>query len=272
MKQLRTLIAVVAIIAATLSSCKTPKDVVYFQDIDSVAVLAVANPLEIKIHPEDKLSIIVNSKDPQLADLFNLPVTARRIGYKGESALAQSQEISIYTVDSEGMIDFPVIGKIKVAGLNRRQISDLIKNELISRHLVKDPTVTVEFDNLFVSVLGEVNQPGRYNLNRDKVTLLDVLGMAGDLTIFGRRDNVVLIRNIDGKTSTYRVDLTKVADLYRSPAYFVQQNDVIYIEPNDTRTRQSTVNGNNLRSTSFWISVASLLTSVGVLIVNIANN
>ena len=159
MKQLRTLIAVVAIIAATLSSCKTPKDVVYFQDIDSVAVLAVANPLEIKIHPEDKLSIIVNSKDPQLADLFNLPVTARRIGYKGESALAQSQEISIYTVDSEGMIDFPVIGKIKVAGLNRRQISDLIKNELISRHLVKDPTVTVEFDNLFVSVLGEVNQP-----------------------------------------------------------------------------------------------------------------
>lgn len=272
MKKIRVLIAVVAIIAATLSSCKTPKDITYFQDVDSVAILSVVNPVEIKIHPEDKLSIIVNSKDPQLADLFNLPVTARRIGYAAQSSLAQSQEISIYTVDADGMIDFPVLGKVKVAGLNRRQISDLIKNELISRHLVKDPTVTVEFDNLFVSVLGEVNNPGRYNLNRDRVTILDVLGMAGDLTIFGRRDNIVLIRNIDGKTSTYRINLNKVADLYRSPAYNIQQNDVIYVEPNETRARQSTVNGNNLRSTSFWISVASLLTSVGVLIVNIVNN
>lgn len=271
MNHLRYLLAVVACFAVMMTGCKTPKDVTYFQDVDSVAVLAVANPLEIKIHPEDKLSIIVHSKDAQLSELFNLPVSARRIGYSGKSTLSQSQEISIYTVDTDGYIDFPVLGKIKVAGLNRRQIADLIKNELISRQLVKDPTVTVEFDNLFVSVLGEVNNPGRYNLNRDKVTLLDVLGMAGDLTILGRRENVIVIRNLDGKTSTYRVDLTKAADLYKSPAYNIQQNDVIYVEPNDNRVRQSTVNGNNLRSTSFWISLASLLTSVGVLITNITN-
>lgn len=259
----------IACMIAILTGCKTPKDVTYFQDVDTAGSLSVASPLEIKIYPEDKLSIIVHSKDPQLAALFNLPIVARRVGYSSQTSLAQSQEMSIYTVDGDGMIDFPVLGKLKVAGLNRRQISDMIKEELISRHLVKDPTVTVEFDNLYVSVLGEVNRPGRYNLNRDRVTLLDALGMAGDLTILGRRDNIVVIRNINGTTTTYRVDLTKASELYASPAYNIQQNDVIYVEPNDNRVRQSTVNGNNLRSTSFWISLASLLTSVGVLITNI---
>lgn len=265
----RNPLAWVAFVIAILSGCNTPKNVTYFQDADTAAPLSVANPLEIKIYPEDKLSIVVHSKDPQLAALFNLPIIARRVGYSSQTSLAQSQEMSIYTVDGEGMIDFPVLGKLKVAGLNRRQISDMIKDELISRHLVKDPTVTVEFDNLYVSVLGEVNTPGRYNLNRDRVTLLDALGMAGDLTILGRRDNVVVIRNVGGTTATYRVDLTKASELYASPAYNIQQNDVIYVEPNDNRVRQSTVNGNNLRSTSFWISLASLLTSVGVLITNI---
>jgi polysaccharide export outer membrane protein len=268
MKRLYIVIAFFAIMVSTFTSCKTPSDITYFQDMDSIANLTVANPLEIKIRPEDKLSIVVKSKDPALADLFNLAFITRRLGYSATSA-GGNDNMSVYTVDADGMIDFPVIGMLKVAGLSRREISNLIKNELISRELVKDPTVTVEYDNMYVSVLGEVNNPGRYNINRDRVTILDVIGMAGDLTIYGKRQSVVLIRNIDGKTSTYRVDLTKIDDVYRSPAYNIQQNDVVYVEPNDTRARQSTVNGNNLRSTSFWISLASLLTSMGVLIVNI---
>lgn len=271
MKRFNLYISALLLAAASFTGCQSPKDIVYFQDLNAGETLAIANPKEIKILPSDKLSIIVKSKDPMLADLFNLPVVAHRVGYTGERGIGQSQEISIYTVDNEGMIDFPVLGKIKVEGLNRRQVADKIKHELIERHLVNDPTVTVEFDNMFVSILGEVIKPGRYVIDRDRVTILDLLGMAGDLSIYGRRDNVAVIRTFpDGKTQTYRVNLTNVNDVYASPAFNLQQNDVVYVEPNETRQRESTVNGNNLRSTSFWISVASLLTSVGVLIVNIA--
>lgn len=201
-----------------------------------------------------------------LADMFNLPIVAHRVGYSQESSLNQSQQVSCYTVDENGEIDFPVLGKIKVAGKNREEIAAYIKKELIDRKLINDPVVTVEFSNLYISVLGEVNNPGRYGIDRDKITLLDAIGMAGDLTIYGKRQNVVVMREEEGKQLFYRVDLTSVDDLYSSPVYYLQQKDVVYVEPNETRARQSTVNGNNVRSTSFWVSIASLLTSVAVLI------
>ena len=157
--------------------------------------------------------------------------------------------------------------KVTVAGKNREQIAALIKRELIKRNLVNDPVVTVEFGNLYVSVLGEVARPGRFPITRDKVTILDAISQAGDLTIYGKRENVCLMREENGHQNIYRVDLTNGGALLASPAYYLQQKDVIYVEPNDTRARQSTVNGNNVRSTSFWISLASLATSVAVLIV-----
>ena len=160
-----------------------------------------------------------------------------------------------------------MLGKVTVAGKNREQIAALIKSELIKRNLVNDPVVTVEFGNLYVSVLGEVARPGRFPITRDKVTILDAISQAGDLTIYGKRENVCLMREENGHQNIYRVDLTNGGALLASPAYYLQQKDVIYVEPNDTRARQSTVNGNNVRSTSFWISLASLATSVAVLIV-----
>ena len=136
-------------------------------------------------------------------------------------------------------------------------------------NLVKDPVVTVEYLNLCVSVLGEVNNPGRYNIDRDRTTILDVLSMAGDLTIIGNRTNIMVMRQ-DGKNQRiYGIDLTQGNNIYSSPAYYLQQNDVVYVEPNDVRIRQSTVNGNTVRSTSFWISLISLAMSVAVLITNI---
>jgi polysaccharide export outer membrane protein len=114
--------------------------------------------------------------------------------------------------------------------------------------------------------MGEVNNPGRYSIDKDKFTLLDALSLAGDLTIYGKRENVMVFRNVDGKQTAYKVDLCSASDLISSPVYFIQQDDVIYVEPNDMRARQSTVNGNNVRSTSFWISVASLAASVSILI------
>lgn len=139
---------------------------------------------------------------------------------------------------------------------------------MIERNLVKDPVVTVEFLNLTVSVLGEVSSPGRYNIDRDQITLLDALSMAGDLTIFGKRDEVLVMREVqDGRQQVYRVNLCSANDLYNSPVYYLQQNDVVYVEPNSMRARQSTVNGNNVRSASFWMSLASLLTTITVLFV-----
>lgn len=247
-------------------SCSAPRNINYFQDGESGRENEILKTLKITVKPEDKISIVVNSQTPMLADMFNLPIVAHRVGYSQESSLNQSQQVSCYTVDENGEIDFPVLGKIKVAGKNREEIAAYIKKELIDRKLINDPVVTVEFSNLYISVLGEVNKPGRYGIDRDKITLLDAIGMAGDLTIYGKRQNVVVMREEEGKQLFYRVDLTSVDDLYSSPVYYLQQKDVVYVEPNETRARQSTVNGNNVRSTSFWVSIASLLTSVAVLI------
>ena len=259
--------------AALLSSCATPKEVVYFQDLQQTdGTLAAVQAKEIRVRPDDKISIIVNSRDPQLTDLFNLPYVSRQLGQTLRSVTStygQSQGVSGYTVDSEGNIDFPVLGKIHVEGMTREEIGRCIKDELIGQDLVKDPIVTVEFMNLTVSVMGEVAKPGRYAIERDRITILDALSMAGDLTIYGRRD-AVMVQRMEGDTlQVYELNLVSGQDVYNSPAFYLQQNDLVYVAPNDVKVRESTVNGNNIRSTSFWISLGSLLTSVAVLIANI---
>lgn len=248
-----------------LSSCGSMRNMNYLEDLQAGDTTVIANIPTIRVKTDDKLSIVINSRDPQLANLFNLPIVTYRVG---QTNIAPSnQEVSNYTVDSQGNIDFPVIGKIHVAGLSREEIAAEVKNELIAKNLVKDPVVTVEFTNHAISVLGEVNKPGRYGIDRDKITILDALGMAGDLTIYGKRQDVLVLREENGKQIPYKINLCAGRELLTSPAYYLQQNDVIYVEPNNVRARQSTVNGNNVRSSSFWLSLASLLTTVVVLIV-----
>ena len=263
---------IVCVGMAALSSCNSSKQVVYFQDLKpGETEIKLPEVKAITIRPEDKISIIVNSRDPQLTDLFNLPVISRQLGQSlrsGGVSTGNSQGVSAYTVNSEGEIDFPVLGKIYVAGMKREEIAEYIKDELIRQNLVKDPVVTVEFANLCVSVLGEVNSPGRFSIDRDRLTLLDALSMAGDLTIYGNRSKVMVLRQEGDVQRVYGVNLTSGEHIYTSPAYYLQQNDVVYVEPNEVKARQSTVNGNNVRSTSFWISLASLLTSVAILIFN----
>ena len=255
-----------------LSSCGSSKEVVYFQDLrPGETEIKLPEVKAITIRPEDKISIIVNSRDPQLTDLFNLPIMSRQLGQSlrsGGTSIGTNQGISAYTVDAEGNIDFPVLGKISVAGMKREEIAEYIKNELVKENLVKDPVVTVEFANLSISVLGEVNNPGRFNIDRDRLTILDALSLAGDLTIYGNRSKVMVLRQEGDVQRVYGLNLTSGQHIYTSPAYYLQQNDVVYVEPNNVKARQSTVNGNNVRSTSFWISLASLLTSVAILIFN----
>ena len=255
-----------------LSSCGSSKEVVYFQDLrPGETEIKLPEVKAITVRPEDKISIIVNSRDPQLTDLFNLPIMSRQLGQSlrsGGTSIGTNQGISAYTVDAEGYIDFPVLGRLPVAGMKREEIAAYIKQRLMEENLVKDPVVTVEFANLSISVLGEVNNPGRFSIDRDRLTILDALSLAGDLTIYGNRSKVMVLRQEGDVQRVYGLNLTSGQHIYTSPAYYLQQNDVVYVEPNNVKARQSTVNGNNVRSTSFWISLASLLTSVAILIFN----
>mgnify|MGYP001780376075 CR=1 FL=1 len=253
---------------ALWSACSSPRQVVYFQDLrPGETEIAMSTVSEIRLRPEDKVPIIVNSRDPQLTNLFNLPYVSKQLGAVSGSS-GSNQGVSGYTVDDQGEIDFPVLGKLYIAGMKRQEVAEFIKNKLIAANLVKDPIVTVEFQNLCISVLGEVNNPGRINIDRDKITILDALSMAGDLTIYGKREKVLVLRQEGDIQRVYGINLTSGQHVYTSPVYYLRQNDVVYVEPNAMKARQSTVNGNNVRSTSFWISLASLLTSIGILIFN----
>lgn len=265
MKFCKILSLILMVLAAV--SCSTPKEISYFQDLQpGVTELTITDPVEIKVRPKDKLSILVNAQDQKLTNMFNLPIVSQQIGQESTGSSGTSRGVSGYTVDTDGYINFPVLGKIRVEGMTREQIAEYLTGQLKEKELIKEPVVTVEFMNLGVSVLGEVNRPGRISINRDNLTILDALSEAGDLTIFGKREKVLVLRQENGKQRVYGINLCSADQLYTSPVYYLQQNDVVYVEPNDTKSRQSTVNGNTVRSTSFWISLASLITSIAVLI------
>lgn len=246
-----------------LSSCDMSKRITYFQDIqEQQTSYTNEQPApEIRLRPEDKISIIVNTKVPELTTLFNLPYITRTLGSNSDiTNSGTSHGSSGYIIKADGTIDFPVLGAVQVAGKTRDELAAYIKSELINRNLVNDPVVTVEFINLRFSVMGEVRSPGSYLITRDHITLLDALSMAGDLSIEGRRDNVLVLRpNASGKLTAYTVDMRSFDDVQHSPAYYIHQNDYIYVEPNKKRANQSTVNANTIQSASFWISVVSLL-------------
>lgn len=254
-------LSVASVVAAIAVSCAAPANISYFQDADQYGLSLPVQENHIRLRPEDKVSIIVSvpTADEDLMKLFNLPYVSQRLGSSNTSMSA----ISGYLVDEEGNIDFPVLGKIQVSGMTRPELAAHIKQQLMARELAKDPVVTVEFMNLTFSVMGEVGRPGRYSIDKDKLTLFDALSQAGDLTIYGNRDNVKVFRIVDGKQTSFKVDLCSAQSVISSPVYYLQQDDLVYVEPNEMRARQSTVNGNNVRSTSFWISIASLAASVG---------
>lgn len=256
-------LSIVGIVMLFLHSCASTDDIVYYQDVDSIAELDVPPAQEIILMPGDKISVIVNCKDPKLTELFNLPYVSQRLGYS--TALGRTSgngQVSGYTIDAEGFIDVPAIGQVHVAGITRKEAEQRVKQTIIAQEQATEAVVTIEFMNLNVEIIGEVTRPGRYAIDKDVFTLTEALSAAGDLTIYGRRDNVLVMRKENGVQKTYRVNLCSAQDVFNSPVFYLKQNDIVYVEPNDTKMRQSTVNGNNVRSTSFWISVASLLTSV----------
>lgn len=264
-------------LALALAGCGTPGNIAYMQDARNESEYLTVQPAPIRLKPMDQISVVVNSLDPQVTAMFNLPYISRTLGetqsLTGGMTLSQNQGISGYTVDSRGYIDFPVIGEIRVQGMTRAEAAAHIKQLLVESRQIKDPVVTVEFMNLGLSVIGEVSRPGRYRIDRDEFTLIDALSLAGDLTINGCRENITVVRDAGKATEmVYKVDLTRADRLFNSPAYYMQQGDVIYVLPNDKRMRESTVNGNNVRSTSFWFSLTSGLISLASFVILLLNN
>ena len=245
----------IALLSAT--SCGTPKNVAYFQDLNNNpdTVITLQNRV-ITVKPTDKIYIGVKSKDPQISQLFNLT------GGTSSGASNMSQDAYYYTVDSKGDIDFPVVGKIQVAGLTREEIAEKVKKSLVDASLVKDPTITVSLSNLHYSMMGEVARPGQYAIEEEKVTILDAISKAGDLTIQGKRNDVMVLRQENGHQKIYKINLCSGRDIFNSPAYYLQQNDVVYVTPNDTKKRSSTLNGNTVQSTGFWMSISSLIVTI----------
>lgn len=250
-------------ISALISSCNTSKEIVYMQDAipNNETSLSGSN---IKIQPKDKLSIIVSSKNPELASLFNLQVVNTANNSDILSA-GQQQKLVGYTVNNQGEIDFPILGNIKVEGFTREELAGLIKQRIKAEKYIQDPIVTVEFVNLKFSILGEVKSPGTYPIEGERLTILEAIGMAQDLTIYGKRSNILVVREEGNKRINYFIDL-RSSDFFSSPAYYIQQNDIVYIQPNSVRAGQSTVNENNFKSVTLWTSLTSLLVTIAVLI------
>lgn len=232
------------------SSCKSPEKVVYLQDVDVLSQSSVTNDYVLRIKKDDLLSIIVTSRSPELVSLFNMST----VNYSTTGAsVSGNQQGSSYIVDVNGCIKFPVLGKIKVEGMTRNQLADYIETSLIKNEYVKDPIVTVQFLNFKVSVLGEVNSPGTYEIESERFTLLDAISKAGDLTIHGRRDKVAVIREVNCKRTILYHDL-RSSDIFKSPCFYLQQNDVVYVEPNKARSSQR----GNFSNPSLWISILSM--------------
>lgn len=244
------------------SACNSTKEVVYLQDVVPLKQQDIERKYEVFIHEDDLLSIMVNSKDPELALPFNMPLVTYQIGSESPG----QQRVLGYLVDTNGDIDFPILGKMHVAGLSRLELRDLIKKKLISGDYIKDPVVTVQFLNYKVSVMGEVARPGSFTITGDRITLLEALSMAGDLTIYGRRDRVAVIREENGKRTILFHDL-RSSEIFTSPCYYLQQNDIVYVEPNKAKAGQRDINQNN--SVSVWLSAVSVLAAVASLLVTV---
>ena len=249
----------VVCMAVFFTACISPKKIIYLQDVVPLKQQEIEQKYEVIIHGDDLLAIMVNSRDPELALPFNMPMVSYQLG----SNTGGQQRVLGYLVDTNGNIDFPILGEIHVEGLTRMQLTELIKNKLIEGDLIKDPIVTVQFLNFKISVMGEVGRPGSFTISGDRITLLEALSMAGDLTIYGRRDRVGVIRENNGKRTILFHDL-RSADIFNSPCYYLQQNDIVYVEPNKAKSGQSSINQNN--SIGVWVSVISLLTTIAVLI------
>ena len=252
---------------ALLCSCVSQRKLSYLRDVTAESADSINQtytPLkENYITKGDLLSIFVNALDVEAVQAFNLPVASvQRLGAKQVSATGNGGSLQGYWVDPNGYIDFPVLGKLHVEGMTTTILKDSL-TRLISRS-VKDPIVNVAFLNFYVTILGEVKNPGRHVVADQGLSIFDALGLAGDLTIYGKRNNVLVTREVDGKMEFARLNLNDEA-IFASPYYHIRQNDVIYVEPNNARAISS-------QNIPLYLSMITTLGSMATVIVSVYTN
>lgn len=236
-----------------ISSCASKKNILYLQDIEAYQELDDSTFNDIRIQKSDLLAITVSSTDQKSAGPFNLPVVASSSGLS--TTVNSRQELQTYLVGEDGYIDFPILGRISVINKAKEQVVSELKQQLLK--YIKEPIITLRITNFSISVLGEVNKPGSYSINNERVTIFQALSLAGDMTVYGKRKDVLVIREKDGKKTYTKLDFTS-KDILLSPYYYLQQNDVILVSPNKAQIQSSAFN----RNTSIFVSIAGVIISV----------
>ena len=267
----------ILMVAFTLASCQSYKRVPYLQSYESLTdkgykeiVINEVNQqdtlYDARIQPKDLLSITVNTSDPQAAAPFNQTMqTSINVAQANSTYVTSQPTLQQYLVNNEGEIDFPVIGKLKIGGLTKTAAEKLVREQL-RPYLKETPIVTVRMSNYKISVIGEVNRPGTFTINNEKVNLFEALAMAGDMTVYGIRSNVKLIReDNNGQRNIISLNLNE-QNILHSPYYYLQQNDILYVTPNKTKAKNASISN----STTIWFSVVGTLVSLASLIVTIA--
>ena len=264
MKKINILFGIFLLLTALFSSCGSTKKIAYLQNSDSINFEQSRFLYDARIMPKDQITISVNTTTPEASLPFNLLL--QNAYTQGRAVNFSNSMLMPYLVDNEGYINFPIIGKLKVGGLTKAEAEQLV-TEKIRPYLAEteNPVVTVNMASYSVSVLGEVNRPGTFQVSREKITILEALAQAGDLTIYGVRDRVKLIReDATGKKSVETLNLND-ANIINSPYYYLQQNDVVYVEPNKIKAQNSKVG----QTTTLWFSATSILVSLTSLLYNI---
>ena len=250
--------------ALLLASCATNKRAAYIQQVQTDIPTAIEQDYQIRIKPLDRLTVTINSKDPELAAPFNAASSYNSLNGLSSYSSSSNGNLQILTVDKEGKIQLPIIGEIDCDGLTRNELAKKIENTIRENGMVHDPIVIIQFADVKFSVLGEVARPGQFSITKDRISLFDALAMAGDLTIYGQRENVALIREENGMRTVHYFDL-KNPDILTSPYFYLQQDDVVYVTPNKYKAQAGEINQNR----SFYISLVSVGVSVATLLVTI---
>jgi polysaccharide export outer membrane protein len=247
----------IVLFALLLVSCTSKKEILYFQNIDQLEALQTASYTTV-IRKNDLLSIFVSSRNMENVQFLNRSMSSisSPSTSNGSGVSTASQN---YLVDSKGFIDFPTLGAIHVAGKSKKEVSDFLESKI--RELTTDAEVSIRILNFKITVLGEVNSPGTFQVSDERLTIPQALGLAGDLTIFGERKNVLLLRDKSGVQESYRIDLTS-ADMINSDYYYLQQNDLLYVAPNKAEAN----NGTFSRSTGIYVSIATFALTLIILL------
>lgn len=247
----RPIFLVLLVISIVLSSCVPKKKVIYFQDVGDFETIVNKNNFIPKFKVDDLVSIFISTEDEEVSKPFNL--------YRGGQENGRGGAPVDYLIDKDGNIDFPLLGKLKIAGLSPDEVRTLLQKKL---DYLKDPIINIRLKNFTVTMLGFVNRKGTYNVNGERINIMEAIGMAGGLDIKGRRDNIMVMRDFNGAKVYHRIDITS-KKVTESPAFYLTQNDIVYVEPNSSAVSSSSMDNR----ASMYLSIASLIITSSIILI-----